>query len=159
MSLLNKLKNAKEQYIDKNENMQNILAKTKSLANEATEKLKEMTNKDSNKNANNLQELITETQEQIKPSGVIHLQEKAENIMLDSALQLKKIIHEAYQAGYAKGYECCNKKFTEQNAECKNNAEKEAPYKVETQDKWENVALDTKLNAETQTQVTEPKKD
>ena len=53
MSLLNKLKNAKEQYIDKNENMQNILAKTKSLANEATEKLKEMTNKDSNKNANN----------------------------------------------------------------------------------------------------------
>lgn len=113
MSLLDKIKNAKEQYIDKNENMQNILAKTKSLANEATEKLKEMTNKDSNKNANNLQELITETQEQIKPSGVIHLQEKAENIMLDSALQLKKIIHEAYQAGYAKGYECCNKKFTE----------------------------------------------
>ncbi len=72
--------------------------------------------------------------------------------MLDSALQLKKIIHEAYQAGYAKGYECCNKKFTEQNAECKDNVEKQAPYKVETQDKWENVALETKLNAETQTQ-------
>lgn len=78
---------------------------------------------------------------------------------LDSALQLKKIIHEAYQAGYAKGYECCNKKFTEQNAECKDNVEKQAPYKVEAQNEWENVALDTKLNAEAQTQVTEPKKD
>ena len=78
---------------------------------------------------------------------------------LDFTLQLKKIIHEAYQAGYAKGYECCNKKFTEQNAECKDNVEKQAPYKVEAQNEWENVALDTNLNAEAQTQVTEPKKD
>lgn len=85
MSLINKLKNAKEQYIDKNENMQNLLAKTKSLANEASDKLKEITNKDSSKEQN-----ISN--------------EKLENLILDSTKKLEKIINEAYNNGYKTGF-------------------------------------------------------